>query len=174
MAPSQATLPARPNSHCRAGNGFSHSAWSALKPKHLIRVSATRLEGSPVPRKSWENHQSYSRERVPSFRHVTALYSQLQSRRRVKQWIAGERQGIMSDTPKFEVIDRRKIKAEEENETSHAEASASATPVEQPAASGGPRLVVNDSPRETAAKEAAPEPTSAAQETELPPPPTAE
>jgi hypothetical protein len=80
----------------------------------------------------------------------------------------------MSDTPKFEVIDRRKIKAEEENETSHAEASASAIPAEQPAASGGPRLVVNDAHRETAAKEAAPEPTAAAQETELPPPPTAE
>lgn len=52
----------------------------------------------------------------------------------------------MSDTPRFEVIDRRKIKAEEE----HTSAQPAATP--EPSApaetTGGPRLVVNESRRE--------------------------
>lgn len=77
----------------------------------------------------------------------------------------------MSDTPKFEVIDRRKMKAEEEKETE-------VTPEQKPAASTtaepapGPRLVVNE-PRQ----EAVPEPEKADEEqgaaTELPPAPTA-
>jgi hypothetical protein len=80
----------------------------------------------------------------------------------------------MSDTPKFEVIDRRKMKAEEEEQGSpQPEASAPASPAEEPAASGGPRLVVNDAPRETAAVEEPSAPASE-QEVELPPPPTAE
>ncbi len=80
----------------------------------------------------------------------------------------------MSDTPKFEVIDRRKIKAEEEQEAPHSEASTPATPAEEPAASSGPRLVVNDAHRDSAAAETAPEAPSAEQEVELPPPPTDE
>jgi hypothetical protein len=44
----------------------------------------------------------------------------------------------MSDKPKFEVIDRRKMKAEEEHESQQAPA----TPAEAPASGGGPRLVV--------------------------------
>ncbi|MGA2834610.1 MAG: DUF1844 domain-containing protein [Terracidiphilus sp.] len=73
----------------------------------------------------------------------------------------------MSDTPKFEVIDRRKIKAEEEQESQQH----SAPPAEAPAATGGgPRLVVNESkPAPAAPPEAAPP-----AEGEIPAPPTAE
>jgi hypothetical protein len=82
----------------------------------------------------------------------------------------------MSDTPKFEVIDRRKIKAEEERE------SGSATPAEKPAAAApggpapGPRLVVNEAKREEPRPEAE-APERAAEEPfaeELPAAPTAE
>ncbi len=82
----------------------------------------------------------------------------------------------MSDTPKFEVIDRRRMKAEEEQD-SHKPAEPE-TPAAAPAASGaGPRLVVSESRHE------AEEPVAAAvdeealpQETEadLPPAPSAE
>jgi Domain of unknown function (DUF1844) len=86
----------------------------------------------------------------------------------------------MSDTPKFEVIDRRKMKAEEEKEGAHRvpkepEQTAPAAP---PAATGeptpGPRLVVNEAPREDA-KHAAPatEQPAPTGEPELPPAPTA-
>ncbi|MGO9324715.1 MAG: DUF1844 domain-containing protein [Terracidiphilus sp.] len=86
----------------------------------------------------------------------------------------------MSDTPKFEVIDRRKMKAEEEKEGGHSapkepEQTAPATPGEP---SPGPRLVVNETPREHA-KEQTPapaEPGATAEPgllDELPPPPTA-
>ena len=78
----------------------------------------------------------------------------------------------MSETPKFTVIDRRKIKADEEHESQQS----SATPAESVPApvesGGGPRLVVSESK-----SEARPEPSSApaaASEAELPPPPTAE
>jgi hypothetical protein len=74
----------------------------------------------------------------------------------------------MSDTPKFEVIDRRKIKAEEEQEGAPKPAAQPETaPAEQAA---GPRLVV---PEEDHASE---EPLLADSEAqaELPPPPTAE
>jgi hypothetical protein len=76
----------------------------------------------------------------------------------------------MSDTPKFEVIDRRKIKAEEEQESQqHAAPPAEATPA-PPASGGGPRLVVNESkPAPAAPPEAAPP-----AEGEIPAPPTAE
>jgi hypothetical protein len=78
----------------------------------------------------------------------------------------------MSDTPKFEVIDRRKIKAEEERETQQKTA-----PVASPSAAEtarGPRLVVNEAKSEPAAK-APPQPSEAqGLEAELPPPPTAE
>ena len=53
----------------------------------------------------------------------------------------------MTDTPKFTVIDRRKIKAEqEENPSEQAPVQATPTPAE-PAPSGppaGPRLVVSE------------------------------
>jgi hypothetical protein len=77
----------------------------------------------------------------------------------------------MSDKPKFEVIDRRKIKAEEEQEGQQHPA----TPAEAaPAPGGGPRLVVNEK------SEARREPASAATsdtvatEVEMPPLPTAQ
>jgi hypothetical protein len=77
----------------------------------------------------------------------------------------------MSDTPKFEVIDRRKMKAEEERESEQKPAPAAPPPPPEPAP--GPRLVVNE-----AKTEAAKEPESPADEqglaAELPPPPTAE
>ncbi len=72
----------------------------------------------------------------------------------------------MSDTPKFEVpkfevIDRRKIKAEEEREGYPAPAAEAPAPSEAPAAPGaGPRLVVTES-READAKKP---PVSAADE----------
>jgi hypothetical protein len=56
----------------------------------------------------------------------------------------------MSDTPKFEVIDRRKRKAEEEQETEKP-----ATPVAPPEPGAGPRLVTSE-PRREAAAEAPP------------------
>jgi len=55
----------------------------------------------------------------------------------------------MSDTPKFEVIDRRKIKAEEEHEHAQRQPEPAAAPPETPA---GPRLVVPESAAEPAAK----------------------
>lgn len=80
----------------------------------------------------------------------------------------------MSDTPKFTVIDRRKIKAEEEQEN----AQAAAREPQAAATGGGPRLVVNEGrhaaePPSTAGE--APE-NAQSHETqpELPPPPTAE
>jgi hypothetical protein len=80
----------------------------------------------------------------------------------------------MTDTPKFEVIDRRKMKAEEEQGASQSVASAPATPAEESATSGGPRLVVNDASRDSAAAESAPEATAAEMEAEMPAPPTAD
>lgn len=74
----------------------------------------------------------------------------------------------MSDTPKFEVIDRRKIKAEEESETTAQAEKPSAPAPGEPAP--GPRLVVNEPLREADKLETAPEPPAE----ELPPAPTAE
>jgi uncharacterized protein DUF1844 len=60
----------------------------------------------------------------------------------------------MSDTPKFEVIDRRKMKAEEEKEGAHTatQEPAKAAPAAPVAGTGepspGPRLVVNEASRE--------------------------
>ncbi|MGB8260060.1 MAG: DUF1844 domain-containing protein [Terracidiphilus sp.] len=80
----------------------------------------------------------------------------------------------MSDTPKFEVIDRRKMKAEEEKETHPSPAPEPAAAPAATAAPAGPRLVVHE-PR--------PEPPAAAPEEEdtveepnagLPPAPTAQ
>lgn len=76
---------------------------------------------------------------------------------------------MMSDTPKFEVIDRRKMKAEEEKESQ--KSSAPTAPAE-PAA--GPRLVVEE-PKSKPAAQAPAEPAEApGMDAELPPPPTAE
>jgi hypothetical protein len=75
----------------------------------------------------------------------------------------------MSDRPKFEVIDRRKMKAEEEQEGSQP-----ASPAEAPPSGGGPRLVVNELKSE-ARREPAPAAThEAGAEAELPAPPTAQ
>ncbi|MGC1463874.1 MAG: DUF1844 domain-containing protein [Terracidiphilus sp.] len=82
----------------------------------------------------------------------------------------------MSETPKFEVIDRRKIKAEEEQESQHASDRAPETAVETPSApaepGGGPRLVVNE-PRQSSVPNANDQ-SAAAGEQELPPAPTAQ
>jgi hypothetical protein len=85
----------------------------------------------------------------------------------------------MSDNPKFEVIDRRKIKAEEEQDNPRPEASGQpaasqpATPAE-PAASAGPRLVSNEGRRDAASTAAEPESPATGPEVELPAPPSAE
>jgi hypothetical protein len=88
----------------------------------------------------------------------------------------------MSDTPKFEVIDRRKFKAEHEADADRQAASGSSTPPE-PArpepSNGGPRLVVNESQAaaqsHTAAHAGSQESAQAVAEEpiELPPAPTA-
>ncbi|MGD0941019.1 MAG: DUF1844 domain-containing protein [Terracidiphilus sp.] len=80
----------------------------------------------------------------------------------------------MSETPKFTVIDRRKIKADEEHENqqpSAASAESAPAPVES---SGGPRLVVNEPKAESKAEPASAPAAEAAAEAELPPPPTAQ
>lgn len=82
----------------------------------------------------------------------------------------------MSDTPKFEVIDRRKLKKDEEHETvaSQSQAVPSPEPAPEPdQKSAGPRLVES----EIAATMANEIPEGAAEEdlaAEMPPPPTAE
>jgi len=77
----------------------------------------------------------------------------------------------MSDKPKFEVIDRRKIKAEEEQEGRQQPA----TPAEaEPASGGGPHLVVNESKSEARREPVPPAtPETTAAEAEMPPLPTA-
>lgn len=81
----------------------------------------------------------------------------------------------MSDTPKFEVIDRRKYKADEEEHAQQSEQAASATPIAaEPEAKAGPRLVTE--PPKAAAAEPAPAVAEGeeAGEPAMPPPPTAE
>jgi hypothetical protein len=77
----------------------------------------------------------------------------------------------MSETPKFEVIDRRKRKAEEEKESAPSSAPQAQPPAAAPSA--GPRLVTNE-PHGEAPKE--PEKPAAEQQLAdgLPPPPTAQ
>ncbi len=84
----------------------------------------------------------------------------------------------MSDTPKFEVIDRRKFKAAEEEQESHKAdfaPEAQSPSAEASAPSSGPRLVVNEArtAAESAPAEAAPASAEEA-EADLPPAPTAE
>jgi hypothetical protein len=82
----------------------------------------------------------------------------------------------MSDTPKFEVIDRRKIKAEEEQSSHQAGEKLAEAPAATPGApaepGSGPRLVVNDSRHDKAQADA--QQTAVAEEPELPPAPTAQ
>lgn len=78
----------------------------------------------------------------------------------------------MSDTPKFEVIDRRKMKAEEEQQSPEQAQKAPETPAEKPAATAeqaGPRLVVNEDRHEAEAAVKEKE-----EDLGLPPAPTAE
>ncbi len=78
----------------------------------------------------------------------------------------------MSDNPKFEVIDRRKYKADEEAREAASETPADAAPPPAPktepapAPAAGPRLVTPQPPQ--------PEEDEFAGEPQLPPPPTAE
>jgi hypothetical protein len=76
----------------------------------------------------------------------------------------------MSDTPKFTVIDRRKMKAEEEQESPRTAESAPAEATPPVASGGGPRLVVSEPKREEPPAEEA----AAREGMELPPAPTAE
>jgi hypothetical protein len=86
----------------------------------------------------------------------------------------------MSDTPRFEVIDRRKFKAAEEEQESHQHEHAAETPASAPEApSAGPRLVVSEArTAQEPAAEAAPfafdEEAGPDSDPELPPLPTAE
>jgi len=88
----------------------------------------------------------------------------------------------MSDTPKFTVIDRRKFKAEEEQASAHQAADGqdrqdAASPAPPAEAGGGPRLVVNESRRETGHEPAATKAGESALEDSpeaLPPAPTVE
>jgi hypothetical protein len=92
------------------------------------------------------------------------------------------KQGIMSDTPKFEVIDRRKFKAEEEHQSEKAAQQAETAheerhvPAEAHVPSSGPRLVVNDGRHglESAPVEAQQLGFDEEAGTELPAPPTAQ
>jgi hypothetical protein len=83
----------------------------------------------------------------------------------------------MSETPKFEVIDRRKMKAEEEQVSQQTGEKAHEPPAATPSTpaepGGGPRLVVNDSRPGDSAAGAVPSATATDLEQELPPAPTA-
>jgi hypothetical protein len=83
----------------------------------------------------------------------------------------------MSETPKFTVIDRRKFKADDEQENRQERDSATAPAAETSSKpevpSAGPQLVVNDSKREAERTPAAAEAPEGASEPELPPAPTA-
>jgi hypothetical protein len=88
----------------------------------------------------------------------------------------------MSDTPKFEVIDRRKFKAEEEHRIEEAAQhpdpipEVNPAPAEPVAPSSGPRLVVNEAKNAAEATPANAGPAALDEEAgaELPPPPTLE
>lgn len=80
----------------------------------------------------------------------------------------------MSDTPKFEVIDRRKMKAEEERGTEPTQDHTAQPPASTTAEPGaGPRLVVNE-PRNDAASAAEKPADEQELAGELPPVPTVE
>ena len=78
----------------------------------------------------------------------------------------------MSDTPKFEVIDRRKLKKEEEQESGPSQPAAAPSP--EPEQKGaGPHLVETESGKPSRAESPAEEPEEDLPG-EMPPPPTAE
>jgi Domain of unknown function (DUF1844) len=82
----------------------------------------------------------------------------------------------MSDTPKFEVIDRRKFKAEEEHESQNSAPGAGAPKAEPSSPSAGPQLVVNEA-RNASERSAVEAPEASPDEDagpDLPPPPTAQ
>jgi hypothetical protein len=78
----------------------------------------------------------------------------------------------MSETPKFEVIDRRKMKAEQEQESRQTPAAEIPAAPAEPGA--GPHLVVNESRHEAGEAKAQESAAKQELEPELPPPPTAE
>jgi hypothetical protein len=84
----------------------------------------------------------------------------------------------MSDTPKFTVIDRRKFKAEEEQQGAQSSASEPETPAEPKTGpvepSAGPRLVVTEGRHKAEPEPSAEDAPEEALGPELPPPPTAE
>jgi len=86
---------------------------------------------------------------------------------------SGEKLEVMSDTPKFEVIDRRKMKAEEEKERAPSSTPAPPAPAAAEAPSAGPRLVVNETRSKPATQQPAEPANTEDLEGELPPPPTA-
>lgn len=77
----------------------------------------------------------------------------------------------MTDTPKFEVIDRRKLKKEEEGESSSSQ-PASSPETETESKPSGPQLV--DPERAEPSRSTTPEAAEEEQLPEMPPPPTAE
>jgi len=77
----------------------------------------------------------------------------------------------MSDTPKFEVIDRRKLKADEEKEGR--QTAEAAAPPEPTGPSAGPQLVVNEAKRDAAAQKSAEAAAESQLDSGLPEPPTA-
>lgn len=89
-----------------------------------------------------------------------------------------------SEVPKFEVIDRRKLKKQEEEQSGHSpsvestteSASAPVPPAssEVPAPNAGPRLVVNESRPESSRQQAQQPIAEAQNEPGMPPAPTAE
>lgn len=77
----------------------------------------------------------------------------------------------MSDTPKFEVIDRRKMKADEEKEGQKTAAPAASPEPAEPSA--GPQLVVNEAKRDAEPQKTEQPAEEQQLDAELPPPPTA-
>ena len=86
----------------------------------------------------------------------------------------------MSETPKFTVIDRRKFKAEDEQESqqkptpeSPVSEAPNAKPADPAVPSPGPQLVSNDGRRKVEPEQAPADGAASGGEQELPPPPTA-
>ncbi len=80
----------------------------------------------------------------------------------------------MSDTPKFEVIDRRKMKAEEEEGACARNTAEPVLPAPERSPPAGPRLVVPEKTAEPAPKNCRPQALREEQLPEMPPAPTAE
>jgi len=80
----------------------------------------------------------------------------------------------MSETPKFTVIDRRKIKADEEQDSQQSSAANPETAPSPVESGGGPRLVVNEQKAEAKSAPPSPPAPDSRTEEEMPPPPTAQ